>query len=626
MKKYFYFLFTAFLVVSFNNTYSQQKNDIAKEITFLQNSPVIDGTLDDNLKNLPVRKFFYTEKSDDKIPTIPAEYRIAYGMDFLYLYIEYKSDSLTNRDRAYQNGDGFHLVIANPKPNGEAADEFYVLGFSPGGNSRFIWYKDINLVFSKLDFTKISYKSQGQKIGIELLLPWKDLYPYQPFLSGSIGFNLCFVKAINEKDAIYYFVKNDEKIQWEQSKRLYEILKFERPGKLEKSQAYAVLNKNNIVEKEKIDLSLSFLCSSPKIENLLLRIESLDGSKSKDYNSPINFKKKINKIEYNLNISELPSEDYKLIWEISGIKGEIPFTILPDISVNDMNERLKNLKGKIKDGSLNSLQFLLNDISEKFNIKKPYDACYFLRLEIITADAILNSAENGEDIYATDNGLLRRAYLSKFDNTLQPYTVKIPKEYKAEKKYPLIVFLHGSGEDDRRSLIYNDYSKGECVELAPNGRGTSNCYSTPESLKDIYESITDVINNYSIDTSKIILEGFSMGGYGVYRVYYEFPKMFRAAAVFSGHPDLASKWMGGEQINFLDEKNLSVFKNIPMFVFHGTKDRNCDYEVTCELIDKLKNVNANVMFCTEDVGHSSPSKETMEKYYTWLNAVLNGVE
>jgi predicted esterase len=44
------------------------------------------------------------------------------------------------------------------------------------------------------------------------------------------------------------------------------------------------------------------------------------------------------------------------------------------------------------------------------------------------------------------------------------------------------------------------------------------------------------------------------------------------------------------------------------------------------LIDKLKKANANVLFCTEDVGHSSPSKETMEKYYNWLNEVLKGVE
>ena len=624
MKNIYYFLFLPFFLFSIyiNKSYSQQENDIAKEITFLQNTPVIDGVLDDNLKNLSERKFSYIEKSDDKIPTVPAEYRIAYGMEFLYLYIEYKSDSLTNRDRAYQNGDGFHLVIANPKLNVEPADEFYVLGFSPGSNSRFIWYKDINLAFAKLNFTKIAYKTVNHKTGIELLINCNDVYPYNPFITNSIGFNLCFVKAIGDKDGIYYYVKQDDNIQSEQHKRLYVPLMFEKPREINSPQANAILEKNNIKEKEILGLNLAYITNKTKTDELHVKIESLDSTVTKEINLVLNFKYKINKELLALNVSDLSTNDYKLSWEISGIKGEIPFTILPALNANELNKRLKNLEGTIRNGSLNSLQFLINDISDKIKNKKSYDACYVLRKEIVTTDAIISKAEHEEDLFAEQKGLMRRAYLSGLDNTLQPYTVKIPNDYDSDKKYPLIVFLHGSGEDDRGSLKYNDYSLGKCVELAPNGRGTSNCYSTPESLDDIYESISDVINNYSIDTSKIILEGFSMGGYGVYRVFYEYPTKFKAAAVFSGHPDLASKWMEGEQINFLEDKNLVVFKNIPIFIFHGTKDRNCAYEVTCELIEKLKNANANVMFCTEDVGHSSPSKETMERYYSWLEEII----
>ena len=147
-------------------------------------------------------------------------------------------------------------------------------------------------------------------------------------------------------------------------------------------------------------------------------------------------------------------------------------------------------------------------------------------------------------------------------------------------------------------------------------------YCSAESQTDIEESVQDVIKNYPVDTAKIILSGFSMGGYGVYRTYYENPLQYTALAVFSGHPSLPSIWLGEGYPDFLNEKYIQVFNGIKIFIFHCTQDRNCPYELTVRLVEELKNSGADVEFITEATGHSSPSAESRKKFLEWLRRII----
>ena len=49
--------------------------------------------------------------------------------------------------------------------------------------------------------------------------------------------------------------------------------------------------------------------------------------------------------------------------------------------------------------------------------------------------------------------------------------------------------------------------------------------------------------NYSLDTTRIVLSGFSMGGYGVYRTFWESPEMFEALLDSTNHLGLLSEDM-----------------------------------------------------------------------------------
>ncbi len=203
--------------------------------------------------------------------------------------------------------------------------------------------------------------------------------------------------------------------------------------------------------------------------------------------------------------------------------------------------------------------------------------------------------------------------------------VYLPDDYNPETTYPLVVYLHGSASDETNIKGLKHLIPDGFIALAPNGRGPSNCYTWDNSQTDISEAIDAVIGSYSINKDNILLTGFSMGGYGVYRTYYETPDKFKALAVFSGHPDLADLWSDSKDVypNFTQKKYLKKFKGVSIFIFHGKEDRNCLFETTTNIIEKLENAGASVTFVTEDdKGHEPPAEETVKKYYNWVNTTV----
>jgi predicted esterase len=158
--------------------------------------------------------------------------------------------------------------------------------------------------------------------------------------------------------------------------------------------------------------------------------------------------------------------------------------------------------------------------------------------------------------------------------------------------------------------------------LSPNGRGPSNGFCPDHAQVDIAEAVVAVQASYPIDPDRIILTGFSMGGYGVYRTFWGSPEKFRAMAILSGRPRFGSV-EGDTCPDFSREKQLSTFRGIPMFVFHGKRDRNCPIAATEMLVEKLRSAGADVDFHIDDSrGHEVPGFWTIWKYKRWLNKIL----
>lgn len=604
------------------------------EVTFLSDEPDIDGVLDESLSHLPVREFKHVIKRDAENESGSAVYRLAYGTHFFYVYIEAEANNLVFRDRAYQNGDGFHMVLALPQPDKELSDEFYVLACSavenPGmeWSRRFIWYYNVDNLFLRLsEDARMEFSASNGKISFELLLPWKDVHPYHPWISRQIGFNLCFVKGVGDAGKIYHFVLPDRHMQSENRSRMYTELRFEKPRIATGRQTFVVLEKNHVVEGERLEATAVTVSDAPAEERVFFRVKSGEGdriaSSRSSYDCSVGLTSKKIAVDGCRNLS---AGGYRIEWSASGngSKGETGLSVLPAFDADKMETRLSKLEGTLSESSIATLRLIAEEIKEELEAVKPYETCGPQRTALARLQRKIEEAEKGNDVLAGETGLIRRAFRSDLDGTLQPYCLRLPNDYNPAKKYPLLVYLHGSASDETSLGGFDILATGDFIELAPRARGTSNVYVKDNAQEDIAEAIEAVIRNYSIDPDKMFLSGFSMGGYGVYRTYYGSPGKFKALVVFSGHPNMANRWLGGgDYPNFLEEKYLEVFKGVPIFIFHGKKDLNCPFSMTVELVDKLKAAGAEVEFhFEEDKGHELPGKSTTEILRMWLKKRL----
>jgi predicted esterase len=616
-----------------NVTTEQQKSLSIPEIDFLKEEPLIDGILDSSLFDLPERQFtFHVKGYSTGSELNKTSYRLAYGTNFLYLYIEIDIDTIICRDRGYQNGDGFTFTIAKPLPDNQSTDEYFVLGLSATESSeeytrKIVWHNDMNISFRRLgEDTKFETEAFKDRAGFELLLPWSEVYPFHPWLSDGIGFNLVFVNAKgNEEDLHFHTLIKDGQmyIGDNESRQMYLRLQFEELEPLLKKQCYMMVPRNCLAC-DSLWIKYSTLSRIEGSEKVDLEITNKESGSMKMEQFTFNYPKGLFKNDCLLNISDLSSGDYQITAKSGEQESRVSeFTLLPDFNYETFVTQLSSLNTSISSGSINTLKFKAEWIRDQINSLKYYRNYAGLRVDMLNTIDILEKAKLGNDIYKMKTGVFRRAFRSKIDNELQPYSIKIPDNYDPSKEYRLLVWLHGSDMDDRGHLE-DKILEDDIIAIAPNGRGKRHDYTTSESQIDIQEAINDAIANYPIDSTKIILAGFSMGGYGVYRTFYETPDLYCAIAIFSGQPDMATEDFPDENYpNFLKDEYLQPLKGKQVFIAHGRKDMNVSFESTEKGVEKLKSIGAIVKFQIDpEMGHGI-SKETWKEFCYWLDKVDN---
>lgn len=184
------------------------------------------------------------------------------------------------------------------------------------------------------------------------------------------------------------------------------------------------------------------------------------------------------------------------------------------------------------------------------------------------------------------------------------------------KKYPLVIFLHGSGErgnDNERQLIWGAgaFIKEEnrkdypCYVLAPQCPAekrwlekhwtlpTHNMPEDPsESLALVMELMEKIIDKYPINQRKIYVTGLSMGGFGTWDLISRIPEKIAAAAPICG---------GG------DENQAAKLTSMPIWVFHGADDTTVPVERSRNMVNAIKKAGGTMIKYTEypEVGHGS---------------------
>lgn len=176
------------------------------------------------------------------------------------------------------------------------------------------------------------------------------------------------------------------------------------------------------------------------------------------------------------------------------------------------------------------------------------------------------------------------------------YLLYLPKEYgkETDKKWPLILFLHGSGES---GSDLEKVKRHGPPKLIAAGKEFPFIIVSPQApsprvgwqVETLNTLLDDVIAKYSVDQDRVYLTGLSMGGFGTWALASANPERFAAIAPICG---------GGQP--FMARR----LRDIPVWVFHGAKDPTVPVKMSEDMVDALKKAGADVKFTVyPEAGH-----------------------
>ncbi len=241
---------------------------------------------------------------------------------------------------------------------------------------------------------------------------------------------------------------------------------------------------------------------------------------------------------------------------------------------------------------------------------------------------LMEQVEKGEPALILPGRIGRLAHRSGIDGTLQPYSVYVPDFISPEESLPLYVTLHGSGVDEQFTIrstaqqIYAGVFRGRMsrmIILAPQGRGLSDWY-VGNAERDVLECIAHVQTLYKIDADRIILDGFSMGGYGAWRLGLRYPDMFKAVVVRSGAVTPPSQIEGG---NILDLMQAGVSNSY--LIVHGDADDAVSVENARVAVNRLKALGIDHKYI-EIKGGAHGGYEIWDEIFAWLRQKVKGLD
>lgn len=191
------------------------------------------------------------------------------------------------------------------------------------------------------------------------------------------------------------------------------------------------------------------------------------------------------------------------------------------------------------------------------------------------------------------------------------YLIYLPDGYaESKEKFPAIFFLHGMGErgNDLEKikvhgppLIVEQKKDFPFIVISPQCPLSETGWDT-EVLINLLD---DVVSKYKIDEDRIYLTGLSMGGFGTWALAIKYPERFAAIAPVCGG---GTAYMAGQ------------LKNVPVWVFHGAKDKTVPIRYSQDMVDALKKHGADVKFTVyPEAGHDSWT-ETYDnpELYEWF--------
>ena len=185
------------------------------------------------------------------------------------------------------------------------------------------------------------------------------------------------------------------------------------------------------------------------------------------------------------------------------------------------------------------------------------------------------------------------------------YRLYLPKNIPADKKLPVVLFLHGAGErgDDNFSQLkhgvlslikYGSATNDPAIIIVPQCPNGMQWVNVPWAAKShtmpaqpsqpmslALSLLREKLKTLPVDLNRVYVTGVSMGGYGTWDAIQREPALFAAAVPICG---------GG------DASCAPAIKQIPIWIFHGDKDGAVPVERSRDMFKALQACGSAVQY------------------------------
>jgi predicted peptidase len=224
--------------------------------------------------------------------------------------------------------------------------------------------------------------------------------------------------------------------------------------------------------------------------------------------------------------------------------------------------------------------------------------------------------------------VFRKATIDKIE---YKYEVYVPAGWTKSKKWPVILFLHGTGErggyeagkdESVIARFFVTYHKSLPAIVVFPRCPEKKLWVNPEIERLALKALDQSMAEFHGDPARVYLTGLSMGGYGTWFIASRHARRFAA---------IAPVCPGVRELHSIEQPALSSaadpfaavarrVKSLPIWIFHGADDPVIPVDESRKMFAALKAIGADVRYSEyPGVQHDSWNKAYAEPdFLSWL--------
>lgn len=203
-----------------------------------------------------------------------------------------------------------------------------------------------------------------------------------------------------------------------------------------------------------------------------------------------------------------------------------------------------------------------------------------------------------------DTGFLNRHVT--VNGVTYKYQVYVPENWNEHTSWPVILFLHGSGERGSEGMDETQIGLPQAIRLHPDRWPFivvmpqvpfgHRHWTDPDMMQMALAALDQDTKEFHGDRDRTYLTGLSLGGYGVYELVRYNPHRFAAIVPVSGGVFWSYKPDRWRESSILPGEYARAIGRTPIWIFHGADDNVVSAKQAALMYDALKTAGGNVRY------------------------------